>query len=177
MDRWLCLSRKHNIWTVVDDEYYDWITIWNWNYAKSGTCNKIYAKRNVGKARTPVLMHRALLFHACPIPMDLQGRDHRGRWRLVADHEDGNSLNNRISNLRWITKSEDVSNSWINRYREDGQHAKASIRLQALAAMGLQPELFDDEPVLEPSSQKSLNLGRATALVQTGEAASEQVRW
>jgi hypothetical protein len=115
----LCLSKKHDIWTVIDADEEEWVRQWNWNYARGGQRPyKVYAKRNVGKKRTPILLHKALLMKWCPLPPEIIKY-----FRLVGDHINGNSLDNRRENLRWIPKSHDVINSQAarRRYREEGR--------------------------------------------------------
>jgi hypothetical protein len=72
----------------------------------------------------------------------MQGRNGNGRQKFVCDHEDGDSLNNRLSNLRWLTKAEDIVNSWNNRFNSEGQLLKASLREQALQQLGLDVSMF-----------------------------------
>lgn len=83
---------------LVDDEDYVWLSQWKWQAipGKSGT---MYAKRrgNVrkgDKAQT-VLMHRVIL--NSPLGFDV-------------DHINGNGLDNRRSNLRVVTTSQNLAN-------------------------------------------------------------------
>jgi hypothetical protein len=83
---------------VVDDEDYDWLNQWKWSYtrANSGTSGG-YAIRSVtknGKGKI-ILMHRFIL-NAPP--------------HLQVDHADGDGLNNRRSNIRLATASQQMAN-------------------------------------------------------------------
>jgi len=83
---------------IVDDEDHKWLSQWDWYYSKAsrGTSDG-YACRGIyenGKSMT-ISMHR-LIMNA---PDDLQ-----------VDHIDGNGLNNRRSNLRLATPSQQAAN-------------------------------------------------------------------
>jgi hypothetical protein len=103
--RKLILSRREDIWCIVDEEDYKWAIQWLWNWSRGGhPWNKSrYAKRNIGKNRTTIWLHRAVLMRAQPRP----------DWFCVshiADHLNGQSLDNRRANLRWATHAENAKN-------------------------------------------------------------------
>lgn len=75
---------------IVDAADYQWLSKYKWNAAERSTT--FYACRNNG---TSVYMHRQIT------------KDPKG---LVVDHIDGNGLNNRGSNLRLCTVSENLRN-------------------------------------------------------------------
>lgn len=93
--RRLDLSERHNIWCIVDADDYDWIVAhrWNWGWHRN-TPWKHYAKRNVGAARSTVYLHREILQRADP-------REDAAAWH--GDHCNGQSLDDRKANLRWLT--------------------------------------------------------------------------
>jgi len=83
---------------IIDNEDYEWLNQWKWCYveASRGTSDG-YAYRGVwqnGKNKA-ILMHRLIM----DVPDDLQ-----------VDHIDGNGLNNRRSNLRLATASQQAAN-------------------------------------------------------------------
>lgn len=80
---------------IVDDEDYEWLNQHKWCVAHC--TNKYYAVRfiSVNKKRIQLYMHREIMG-----AMKGQEIDHRG----------GNSLDNRKSNLRFCTRSENLQN-------------------------------------------------------------------
>lgn len=83
--------------TIVDDEDYEYLSQFKW-YAHKNYCT-FYARRNIrlinGK-QTLICMHQ-----------DIMGSPPTGyEW----DHEDGNGLNNRRSNLRHVTHRQNMQN-------------------------------------------------------------------
>ena len=82
---------------MVDDDDFDWLSQWKW-YVRMCK-NTIYAASKIkghdGKRRN-VPMHRMILKLTDP--------------KILADHADGNGLNNTRKNLRSCTKSENGMN-------------------------------------------------------------------
>lgn len=78
--------------TLVDDEDYGKLSLLKWHYCpKAGVSHSTYINRRPGR----LLMHRYIT--GAP----------RG---FVVDHEDGDKLNNRKSNLRVCTQGDNVCN-------------------------------------------------------------------
>lgn len=79
----------------VDDEDYKWLSQYKWY------CSNGYAQRYNGKGERPYLirMHREI--------MEYYGYDIRD---LMVDHKNGNPLDNRKSNLRVATHSQNLIN-------------------------------------------------------------------
>ena len=97
MSKRIPLTRGKSV--IVDDEDYEWLNQWKWCYVKaySGTSDG-YAYRSVkteDRKNKVVLMHRLIL----NAPSHLQ-----------VDHVDGNGLNNRRSNIRLATPSQQMAN-------------------------------------------------------------------
>lgn len=97
--RYIPLTRGK--FALVDASNFDWLSQWNW-YAqlrqRAGSRNKTYyaatcTPRSVGK--TTILMHRVIL-----------GAPHG----IEVDHEDGDGLNNRRSNIRLATSTQNKCN-------------------------------------------------------------------
>ena len=81
---------------IVDDEDYEWLNQWRWQVDNQG-----YAKRiiSVDGGRQAVFMHRLIL--------GLKYGD-----KLLADHINHNSLDNRRCNLRIVNNSQNQANSY-----------------------------------------------------------------
>lgn len=94
----IVLSR--GLFALIDPEDYDFINCWKW-YAAARGLGKFYAARSrwLGKGRShrceTVYMHRLLL-----VPIG----------DLEIDHINHNGLDNRRSNLRLVTRAENMRN-------------------------------------------------------------------
>lgn len=98
------LRERDETWSLVDLEDFAWLTAWRWNVGwHAATPWKWYAKRNIGPARSTVYLAREVMLRADP-------RDELFQSLRVADHINGNSLDNRRANLRWATLSENRNN-------------------------------------------------------------------
>lgn len=96
------LNRRKEIvgFTMVDDDDFDHLSNWDWILQNGTGKYPSYAIRfeKTGGKNIKVYMHRVILGLPCP-----------GRTPL-ADHVDGNGLNNRRSNLRVCTSSQNMMN-------------------------------------------------------------------
>ena len=93
---------------LVDDEDYEYLNQWKW-YANEWKRGKLYAVRNVRKNKQYIgyeSMHRLLS----------SNKDKK----LVTDHINGNTLDNRKSNLRICTISENTKNRQIQKNNKSG---------------------------------------------------------
>ena len=81
---------------VIDAEDVGLITQWCW-HARVGSRGHVYAARGVtvGESVFALMMHRVI----CPAPTE-----------MFVDHIDGDSLNNRKTNLRLATNQENLRN-------------------------------------------------------------------
>lgn len=101
--RAIWLSERHSIWCLVDAADHEWLSAFGWNISwGSRTRWQIYAKRNVGKARDTVRMHRQIMIAADPDGYEP---------KLFVDHVNGQTLDNRRANLRWATRAENIANT------------------------------------------------------------------
>jgi hypothetical protein len=83
---------------IVDDADFDLVSQFNWSLTSSGSGNKkLYAHRRNRTSGGLVLMHRFIL-------------DMPKRNGLVVDHINGDSLDNRRSNLRICKHGENMRN-------------------------------------------------------------------
>lgn len=99
--RRVTLSVPRDIWCLVDAEHHPWVAQWGWNWSwNSRSPWKHYAKRNIGLERSTIYLHRELMLHLKP-PLRLD---------LVVDHINGQALDCRVENLRWVTQAENRLN-------------------------------------------------------------------
>lgn len=94
---------------LVDEEDYHYFTQWLW-VVKRSPCGKLYFRRAIstydvlGKrdSTETIYLHIEICKRACgEMPT---------RSRSIADHLDGDSLNNTRANFRWATKRENNRN-------------------------------------------------------------------
>jgi hypothetical protein len=65
--RRITLSARDNVWTLVDAADFDWLSCFTWNVSwGSRTPWQFYAKRNVGRDRATLRMHREIMIHCRP---------------------------------------------------------------------------------------------------------------
>src|ERR1044072_6314353 len=89
----IVLCPRRDIWCLVDADDWPWLSAHGWNVAwHAKTKWKLYAKRNVGAARSTVYLHRAVLLRADAVDADFAATHH-------AHHLNGQSLDCRRANL------------------------------------------------------------------------------
>lgn len=86
---------------VIDDE--DWPTVQGYKWTANGSHGSFYA---MARFKVDVLMHRLLL-----------GEDNP---KILVDHADNDSLNNRRDNLRRCTHAENMRNSKVRSHSKSG---------------------------------------------------------
>lgn len=94
----LYLDDHADVSALLDYDDWAWAIQWRWR-AKSGTSN-VYACRTVARDGTRFL-HKEILYRQGPPPSPKH---------TIGDHMNGNSLDDRRSNLRWATPSENGRN-------------------------------------------------------------------
>lgn len=102
--RRIWLSSREPIWTLVDAEDFDWLSrnVWNVSWGSRTPWQK-YAKRNVGQDRATLRMHREIQIVADP-------RSERFMSTHPVDHDNGQTLDNRRTNLCWVTNRQNAQN-------------------------------------------------------------------
>lgn len=101
------LDVANNLFAVVDVEDYEWALQWQWRPKPNSRGKKFYAVRSYrlggrGGRNVSVFLHKSILLRSDPI-----GRTAR---RKIADHQNGQSLDCRRSNLRWASARENNMN-------------------------------------------------------------------
>jgi hypothetical protein len=103
--RLIVLNYRDDVCCLVDAIDYAWLIEHSWNEWWSGRARwQLYAKRNIGPDRATVRMHREILRVADP-------RHAEELLELHGDHVNGQTLDNRRANLRWLTPAENRANS------------------------------------------------------------------
>lgn len=130
---------------IVDDDDYDYLMQWKWYAEYNSTYGHYYATRTRKVSEKPgsksIRMHRAIV--NCPD-------------NLEVDHANHNTLDNRKSNLRVVTKSENLRNRNVQSNNTSGYkgvifHAgryRATIKV----------------------NRKNINLGRFDTIEEAAEA-------
>ena len=93
------IRRDLSLTTLVDEEDYPFLVQWTWGLQVCSR-GKNYARRYICKQN--VYLHRVVMRRVCPPPSPA----HR-----YVDHINGDGLDNRRSNLRWATASENARNT------------------------------------------------------------------
>ena len=97
-------NNNGKFFAFIDDELYDELSKFNWSISKNG-----YAQRRIkiGDKVSTILMHRQI--------MELTFGD-----SICVDHINGNSLDNRKSNLRICSRTENNHNMKISKRNKSG---------------------------------------------------------
>jgi hypothetical protein len=131
------LSSREPVWALVDVEDVAWLMHWQWNIWHAGSNRHdswmLYAKRNVGPSRATLRMHRELSINDAPDLDETFLRSH------VVDHINGQTLDNRKANRRWLTKPH---NAVSRRPRGTAPTLDAIVR-ELLAGLSARPQLED----------------------------------
>jgi hypothetical protein len=94
--RRVILLERSGVYCLIDAEDYDWISEFRWNIGwHAKTKWKFYAKRNVGRERLTVYLHREILMRMSGCTYEFAAAHH-------GHHKNGQSLDNRRANLEWL---------------------------------------------------------------------------
>lgn len=96
----LYITRDCSIFTLVSPEDFSWLTQWMW-WLHADQRGKPYVRRRVKCYDKVIYLHRVVMLNLCAPPSPA----HR-----YVDHINGNGLDNRRENLRWVTASENAKN-------------------------------------------------------------------
>ena len=129
--RRITLSARDNVWTLVDAADFEWLSRVTWNVSwGSRTPWQLYAKRNVGRERATVRMHREIMIAADPRPESFMATH-------PVDHGNGQTLDNRRENLAWISHAANAA----NRHPRSAIPSLEAIVMQLMADHGFsQPQ-------------------------------------
>ena len=104
----LYIKSDLSLWVAMDHVDWEWAHHFMWNYKprESGLSSHWYAKRNVGRERTPVYLHVEIMRRKMAMPKGMP----------ITDHINGNTLDCRRNNLRWTTPKINANNRWHKSY-------------------------------------------------------------
>src|SRR3990167_4081188 len=89
---------------LVDDEDFEWLNQYKW-YCQKALSNRFYARGQAGKNKKTIFMHRFIL-------------NINDKRRI--DHMNGDSLDNRKSNLRICTQQQNLFNKKMYKNNKSG---------------------------------------------------------
>lgn len=98
-------------YAVVDEEDYFFLSRWLW-CAKRDRCGKIYMRRAIGHNRNGVRLRTHTLYLHQAV-MERKGTLPLSKKHTIIDHRDGDSLNCRRENLRWVTSRENNIHRYV----------------------------------------------------------------
>lgn len=115
------LSNRGKYFAFVDDELYDELSKFNWSISNNG-----YAQRRVkiGDKVLTILMHRQI--------MELSFGD-----SIYVDHKNGNRLDNRKSNLRICSRTENNHNMRISKRNKSGAKGVFHLHIEYETKKGI----------------------------------------
>ena len=120
------LDNSGELFCVVDLHDWEWATQWKWKPIRSrGKAHKVYAFRTTKwRGRNDgYWLHKEICLRANGLPPSPE--------HLIGDHQDGQSLNNRRSNLKWATRSENR----LNRHGIFAQQARMALLTRDVGRM------------------------------------------
>lgn len=103
----LYIDERNMRFVLLDPEDAQWAAQWRWS-AHFNQRGILYPARQEGAWPSPrrrVYLHRAIMERVSPAPSPAH----------VVDHRNGDTLDARRCNLRWLTVSENAKNTWLYR--------------------------------------------------------------
>ena len=127
------IALRDDLFAVVDNNQLGWASQWRWHIKPSKNGKKFYAvrKARVAGRNVSVFLHKELLTRAIGGPPTPR--------HIIGDHCNGNSLDCRVSNLRWATPAENRQNYngwWALQLRLDFKEGGRNHRLSHFQRRG-----------------------------------------